>query len=238
MSTQVTPVKITVFPDTTVNVTQEYFQTGQLQEAKVTIPESLWNSDNSVSLLFISPSPEIESRRVMIVPDPYLPNNRTITIPFTLNNTRKDYSVHTKVNIYSNNGNDVKMIYQSQLFIITNTSSGTGTLNHRALSGRGYPDQHPINAITDLEKYLETVQLKTEETIRTDVVQSTLFINNIPLHNFMEVGSLITDNAGSIARVESIDELTGTAVVSLIYTGGTSAQLLWEPIVPGTDIVG
>lgn len=237
MSTQVTPVKITVFPDTTVNVTQEFFKTGQLQEAKVTIPESLWDEGNSVSLLFTSPSPQIESRRMMIEIDSYAPNNRTIIIPFTLNNTRKDFSVHAKVNIYSNNKNDAKLIYQSQLFIITNTSSGTGTLNHRSLSGRGYPDQHPISAITDLGSYLETVQLKTEETLNTAVERSTVLINKIPLHNFMSVGSLITDESGSIAKVESIDETAGTAVVSLVYAGGTNAQLIWEPIIDGNEIV-
>lgn len=236
MSKQVTPVKITVFPDTTVNVTQEYFKTGQLQEAKVTIPESLWAEGNSVSLLFTSPSPVIESRRMMIEPDPYAPNKRFVIVPFTLNNTRKDFSVFTKVNIYSNDKDEAKLIYQSQVFVITNTSSGTGTLNHRSLSGRGYPDQHPINAITGLESYLETVQLKTEETLNTDVERSTILINKIPLQNFVTVGSLITDESGSVARVESIDESAGTAVVSLVYAGGTNAQLVWEPIVDGGEI--
>lgn len=237
MSTQVTPVKITVFSDTTVNVTQEFFKTGQLQEAKVTIPESLFVEGNSVSLLFTSPSPQIETRRMMIEPDPYAPNNRSVIIPFTLNNTRKDFSVHAKVNIYSNDDNDTKLIYQSQLFVITNTSSGTGTLNHRALSGRGYPDQHPISAITDLDEYLETVQLKTEEILNTSADKSTILINKVPLHNFMTVGSLITDEDGSVARVESIDEEAGTAIVSLIYTGGSSGQLVWEPIIDGSEIV-
>lgn len=237
MSTQVTPVKITVFPDTTVNVTQEFFKTGQLQEAKVTIPKNLWVEGNSVSLLFTSPSPQIESRRIVIESDSYIPDKRSIIIPFTLNNTRKDFSVHAKVNVYSNNRSDTKLIYQSQLFVITNTSSGTGTLNHRSLSGRGYPDQHPISAITDLDSYLETVQLRTEEIINTDVERSTILISKIPLHNFMSVGSLITDSAGSIARIESIDEITGTAVASLIYAGGTNAQLIWEPMIDGTEIV-
>lgn len=236
MSTQVTPVKITVFPDTTVNVTQEFFKAGQLQEAKITLPECLWVEGYSVSLLFTSPSPQVESRRMMIVTDSYAPSKRAIVAPFTLNNTRKDYSVHAKVNVYSNDGNDVKLIYQSQMFVITNTSSGEGTLNHRALSGRGYPDQHPISAITDLDTYLETAPLKTEEVIKTNVQVSTLLINKIPLHNSMEVGSLIIDDKGSIARIESIDEIAGTVTASLSYEGGMSSQIIWEPIIESGEI--
>ena len=236
MSTQVTPVKITVFSDTTVNVTQEFFKIGQLQEAKISIPENLWAEENSVSLLFVSPSPQVESRRMMIETDPYTPDKRSVLVPFTLDKTRVDHSVHAKVNIYSNNRDDAKLIYQSQSFILTNVSTGDGTLDHKSLSGRGYPDQHPISAITDLESYLETSLLKTEETIKTDVQVSTLLIDKIPLHDSIKTGSLIIDDKGNIARVGMIDEVARTVTVSLVYESGSSSQTVWEPIIEGGEI--
>lgn len=235
MAVQETPVKITAFADTSVSVFQEFFKAGQLQEAKVTIPDSYWVDGYSVSLLFTSPAPQIESQRVTIDIDPVTPDKRYVMIPFTLNNTRQDFTVHAKVNIYSYG--TAKLIYQSQVFEITNTTSGTGTLNHRSISGRGYPDQHPINAITDLDQYLETVQLKTEETLGTDFEKSTILISKVPLNRYMTIGSLITDNAGTVVKVDNINEGAGTAEVSLISSGSDNAQLVWEPMIDGTEIV-
>lgn len=215
MSKQKTPVRVIAFSDTTVKVIQAYFKVGQEQSAIIVLPKEALLDEVSVSLTFINPKPKVETERIQIAVSSNIQETYAIAnIPFKINKILPTYSVKAIINIYSN----CKLIYQSSSFTLESTEKIT-MIDHEMLTGKGFPDQHPISSITSLSERLLTTPFKTNQIINTEENENeiTLDMNKIIQKEMISISSLILDDNYTIVKITGIDKDGETATGKILY---------------------